>query len=272
MRYSMLETIRQYAREKLFDAQEAPSTRDRHFFYFDHLSEEMWESFRFLKEYSLLRDRAYDELENFRQALEWGLEQHVEEALPLAANFNIISSWIGNQREGLSVLELALEHVIALPPVEGDANISRQRMIARGRFSQGLTGMSIGGISFCIQSLTEAISLARLIDDKRILGYSLEMLYTASAFNDPLQDADGVEEGYYIFSQLDDKWGRAMAYMNMARVAATRGKLGGMPDVCCQAQRNHEGCAYVVSDRHVLPQPGLSRTLWGSPRYCQRTF
>ena len=37
------------------------------------------------------------------------------------------------------------------------------------------------------------------------------MLYTASAFNDALRDADGVEEGYHIFSQLDDKWGKAMS-------------------------------------------------------------
>jgi hypothetical protein len=50
------------------------------------------------------------------------------------------------------------------------------------------------------------------------------MLYTASAFNDSLHDAGAVEEGYRIFSQLDDNWGKAMAIMNMARVAAARGR------------------------------------------------
>ena len=74
-----------------------------------------------------------------------------------------------------------------------------------------------------VQSLHEAISLARQANDPRLLGYSLEMLYTASAFNDALGDADAVEEGYRIFSQIDDKWGRAMAYMNMARIASARG-------------------------------------------------
>ena len=71
--------------------------------------------------------------------------------------------------------------------------------------------------------MQEAISLARQIDDERLLGYSLEMLYTASAFNDALRDAPAVEEGYRIFSRLDDKWGSALAVMNMARVAAARG-------------------------------------------------
>ena len=46
MRYSMLETIRQYAREKLFDAKEVARRRDRHFTYFDDLSEKMWDAFR----------------------------------------------------------------------------------------------------------------------------------------------------------------------------------------------------------------------------------
>ena len=225
MRYSMLETIRQYAREKLFDVYEAPTTRDQHFFYFDHLSEEMWENFCSLNEYSLLRDSAYDELENFRLALEWGLEKHVETALHLAGNFNIASSWIGNQIEGLALLKLALERFKALPPVEGEAAAHRQRLLAKTMFSEGMTSMATGGVSHAIQSLREAISMARQIDDKRLLGYSLEMLYTASAFNDALRDADDVEEGYRIFSQLDDKWGKAMSYMNMARVAAARGNL-----------------------------------------------
>ena len=132
MRYSMLETIRQYAREKLFDAQEGAAARDRHFFYFDHLSEAMWENFRSLKEYSLLRDRAYDELENLRLALEWGLEQHVETALHLAAIFNIVSSWIGNQIEGLALLKIARERFDALPPVEGEAGNSSAEAACHG--------------------------------------------------------------------------------------------------------------------------------------------
>ena len=107
MRYSLLETIRQYAREKLFDAQEAPNAHDRHLLYFDQLSESIWMSFRSLTEYSLLRDSAYAELENLRLALEWGLEQHVEVALHLAANFNIISSWMENQVEGLAMLKIS---------------------------------------------------------------------------------------------------------------------------------------------------------------------
>ncbi len=38
MRYFMLETIRQYAREKLFDAKQAAAARDRHFVHFKDIS------------------------------------------------------------------------------------------------------------------------------------------------------------------------------------------------------------------------------------------
>ncbi len=45
MRYFMLETIRQYAREKLFEARQASAARDRHFAYFNTLSDLAWNIF-----------------------------------------------------------------------------------------------------------------------------------------------------------------------------------------------------------------------------------
>ena len=60
-----------------------------------------------LKDYSLLLDIAYDELENLRLALEWGLERHVEAVLRLASNFNFISSWVGNVIEGLDLTQFS---------------------------------------------------------------------------------------------------------------------------------------------------------------------
>ena len=71
MRYFMLETIRQYAREKLFEAKQGSAARDRHFVYFDNLSEKMWDVFRSADMIDW-RDRAEEEAENFRAALEWG--------------------------------------------------------------------------------------------------------------------------------------------------------------------------------------------------------
>ena len=46
MRYSMLETIRQYAREKLFEAGEAARARDRHFAFYEDFSKTAWDGMR----------------------------------------------------------------------------------------------------------------------------------------------------------------------------------------------------------------------------------
>jgi predicted ATPase len=87
MRYFMLETIRQYAREKLFEANQSSRARDRHFAYFDVLSERIWEAFRSPTDQLAWRDKVDDELENLRSALEWGLDNNIEDAIHLAANF-----------------------------------------------------------------------------------------------------------------------------------------------------------------------------------------
>src|SRR5258706_1317015 len=96
MRYFLLETIRQYAREKLFEMKQSSAVRDRHFVYFDELSEKIWDATR-SAEILVWRDTADLETENMRAALEWGLDHHAEAAVHLAANMCVFSGWIGEQ-------------------------------------------------------------------------------------------------------------------------------------------------------------------------------
>jgi tetratricopeptide (TPR) repeat protein len=223
MRYFLLETIRQYAREKLFESKQAAATRDRHFVYFDELSEEMWDAFRELKGFLILRDQAYDEFENMRAAVEWGLDEHPERVMHLVANFAIVSNWMGSMIEGLVWLKRAIEQFRNLPPVEGQAHAIRQALLSKALFAQGMVGMATGGVKLSLKSLDEAITIARLTGDKRLQGYALEMYYTATAFEDMLDAAEYAEEGFAIFSEIDDSWGMSMALMNMARIALARG-------------------------------------------------
>ncbi len=225
MRYFLLETIRQYGREKLFDAKQGAGARDRHFFYFDDLSEQMWDAFR-SPGMVAWRDRVDDELENLRAALEWGLENHVEEAIHLAANFCIVCGWISNQMEGAELARTAIEQARSLPPEDAGANQHRQKMIARALFAQGMIGLGRGDLPEVAQALQEAIAISRTTGDKLILGYSLEMFFIASAFIDVPGGPEAAQEGLSIFTdELDDQWGLGMAYLNMARVAARKGDL-----------------------------------------------
>jgi predicted ATPase/class 3 adenylate cyclase len=223
MRYFLLETIRQYAREKLFDARQASEARDRHFFYFNALSETMWDVFR-SADMIAWRHRADDEAENFRAAIEWGLEKHPEQNLHLTGYYCVISSWNSKQAEGLALVQMALEKVRALPPVEGEANIRRQKWIARALFAQGLVGMGAGNMQLVLLALQDAIGLSRSTGDKLILGYSLEMFYVATNFIHAPGGPEAVQEGLRIFmEEVDDSWGLSMAFQNMIRLAIIEG-------------------------------------------------
>ena len=72
VRYRLLETIRQYARDRLQEAGEAERTRDRHLTYFLQLAEEAEPKLRGSED-RLFLVRLEEEHANLRLALEWGL-------------------------------------------------------------------------------------------------------------------------------------------------------------------------------------------------------
>jgi predicted ATPase len=222
MRYFLLETIRQYAREKLFEAKQATAARDRHFVYFNDFGEKIWDAFR--SEIRSMVNRVRDEAENLRAALEWGLEKHTEENVRLAGNFCIASSILGSNADGVTVVISALERAKALPPVSGDAELYRNKLIAKALFAQGMVGMGTGNMPPAIEALRDAIAISRTTGDKRILGYSLEMFYTSTSFIYSSDREGTAEEGLYIFThEVEDTFGLGMAYMMMARVASKKG-------------------------------------------------
>jgi predicted ATPase len=119
MRYFMLETIRQYAREKLFQAKQASAARDKHFVYFNELAEGLWNVYRIQSEVEIERHKAIQaEMDNLRAAFEWGLQNNREDMLDLAANIAMSLSISGGQLEGTAMLKVALEKFRALPPPE----------------------------------------------------------------------------------------------------------------------------------------------------------
>ncbi len=224
MRYYLLETIRQYAREKLFEVKQSSAARDRHFIYFVEFSDTLWKSFLSEKLLPMV-SKANDEIENMRTALEWGLENHVEENLRLAANFCVVSSVIGVLGEGIEWTSRTIERAKTLPPAAGgDADVHRKKLIAKALFTQGMVGMGIGKMQMVILTLKEAITISRVTGDKQILGYSLEMYYTATQFAYMPDRDEAALEGFRIFSEeIEDSFGLGMGYMNMARLAVAKG-------------------------------------------------
>jgi predicted ATPase/class 3 adenylate cyclase len=224
MRYFMLETIRQYAREKLFDAKETSAARDRHFAYYDRLTENVWNVFQ-VNNILLWRDQADNEMENLRAAVEWSLENHAEESIRLASNFCVAMGFIGSSSaDALALCRSAIDKLRSLPPIVGNAHIQRLSLLAKALFVQGMVGFSMGNMPVVIQDLQEAINVSRAAGDKRILGYSLNMCYTASGFIEVPGAVKYAEEALQIFrDDIRDTWGLTMSYQNMIRTAESRG-------------------------------------------------
>jgi len=107
LRYRLLETIRQYAVEKLFESGESERLRTRHLDHYLSFAEEIdtWLGGRDLV---MRLDRLENELDNFRSALEWGLQTDVLAELQLASSLNNLWYIRDHISEGISLLEQGL--------------------------------------------------------------------------------------------------------------------------------------------------------------------
>ncbi len=209
-RYNLLETIRQYARDKLLEAGEAEQTRNRHLDFFLKFAEtaETYMDGPGELEWGILFDAEYD---NLRTALEWGLEQDVEKALRLGSAVPLF--WIkrGYEGEGRRLLIETLaraqtlwseattpewimfqarvwnalgyfanaqgDTIGSLKAFERSAELFRQvgekRMLARVLSSIGLARRLFGQSEAAYAAAEEAVALAREVGDKATLGGAL---------------------------------------------------------------------------------------------------
>jgi predicted ATPase/class 3 adenylate cyclase len=224
MRYFLLETIRQYAREKLFEAKQAAAARDRHFIHYKNSSGGLWDISRITSEAEMQKLKSMQvEVENLRAAFEWGLQNDVQGALELAGNMAMSMTMMGGLIEGTTILKTAMEKFRALPPVEGDVNRLRREIYAHGCFSLGTLLQGMNEIMLSRSTLQEAIAIARELGDKKLLGVSLEMYANASAMIKADDALAAAQEGLEILRELNYKAGMGMAYGNMARLESIHG-------------------------------------------------
>ena len=128
-RYRMLDTIRQYAHERLLETGGDPSVRERHLAYFLYLSEQAEPHLRSRGMTEWLK-RLEAELGNLRLALEWALSGSVEQGLRLGSA--LLEFWHvrGRRLEGAQRLTRLLEADAAGQPVQFRPPSGR---IVRGR-------------------------------------------------------------------------------------------------------------------------------------------
>ncbi len=180
-RYRMLETIRQYAREKLIDSGEASAVADRHLAVYAALAAEAEDSLRGPAMVDWL-DRLDDELDNLGAALEWGLEAAPWTAVRMATA--LLGYWAtrviseDNDARLVAAVEIARARVAGRP----DADPADQALAARlmGEAAR-LWAMSGHGVT-AIPWAEEAVALADASGDPTARLYALSGLAVASVF------------------------------------------------------------------------------------------
>ena len=139
-RYFLLETIRQYARDKLLENNEGKGTRDRHLAYYLELTETAGPELRKREHELEWIDRLETEYDNIRTAIEWGLSNDVIAAtrmiVPLA-QFLIVTTFAS---EGHRWGTAALKQLDSL--IENGQSLTDEYLAHKARLLASMSTMS----------------------------------------------------------------------------------------------------------------------------------
>lgn len=199
VRYRMLETIREFAREQLLGSGEMDSMRARHFDYFLQMAQQ-GESSLFAEESSI--DQAETEIDNLRAALSWALTKDAN-GLPseeragrgLDLMLHIWPLWLsrGYSVEGSEWLnQLLAVHTAPTP--------SRARALL---LVADLAGMR-GDEQQQRAAVQESLALARKLNDKKRIGWALMEMGAIERERHHAKSVQFLTESLELFQELND--------------------------------------------------------------------
>lgn len=270
MRYRLLETIRDYAFEKLEASDEAPLIHQRHAAHYHALAQAAEPHLRGAHQARRLQHLA-DEHDNLRAALGWELAHQPERALQLAVVLSRFWERRTHLSEGRRWLEAALQATSVQPDVWRARALGSAGMLA---FMQGDHEKA--------QRLSQAgADLARQLADEDSLQRALQPLALALMMQGALAEAQRLLENSIAFAHTcQDRHLLADALRHLAGLAIMRGDLVGSANLHRQALGAAEACAdeYVIAVELcrlgqiavVQNQPVEAASLLReSVRYCQ---
>jgi len=172
-RYRLLETIREYALEKMKSAGQESSIRDRHLEYFRRFAEET-EPHLYASEQAKWFARTEAEIDNLRAALDWSIVEDAgaENGARIQNGFQLVGvlAWYWQRSYDYDFIE-RLQHMLsrktaALPSIE------RARALSTMGFILGTLGRNTEARPY----LEEALDIARKHNDPLTLGWTLTYL------------------------------------------------------------------------------------------------
>ncbi|HTJ59997.1 MAG TPA: tetratricopeptide repeat protein [Candidatus Saccharimonadales bacterium] len=211
-RYAMLESVREYAREKLIDSGEMKRLRQRHVEYFFHIVVDapQWNVG------NSAAMRAADDYENMRAALEW------IETEPDGSDRELLlaGSMFGPAVAHGRIAELRRSVTRALARSDPSARtIGRARALLAAGLLAGMQGDGTGDTSRIVE---EAVGLLRELGEKRELAYAL-LMRSRGAFMDQAAADRALGEARALLEETGEVWGQAFLPFILGDAAIERG-------------------------------------------------
>lgn len=191
-RYRLLETVRQYAQEKLGESGEAETVRSRHRDHYTAMAALLDAPAR--SDYHRRVDQADEEMENLRSAFGWSAESgDIGGALELACSLQPLWLSRGRIQEGLAWFDAVLTDEIEVAPAV------RARALADKALLYAWLNI------YCLDDAERALMIARELDDPALLARALTACNAATVY-----DADVAgryfTEAVGLARELGDRW------------------------------------------------------------------
>ncbi|OBK22915.1 transcriptional regulator [Mycobacterium asiaticum] len=210
-RYRLLETVRQYALEKLGESGEADAVRTRHRDYYTAMAARLDAPADTGHQRRV--EQTEVEIDNVRAAFAWSRENcDTELALQLASSLQPLWLTRGRLNEGLSWIDEALADLNTVDCEVAPAVLARA--LADVALLDGWVGVPARR-----EQATEALAIARQLDDPALLVRALTGCIGTAAFN-PEQAATYFAEAIELARGLGDKW-RLSQLLGFQAYAAT---------------------------------------------------
>jgi tetratricopeptide (TPR) repeat protein len=244
VRYRLLETIRQYAREKMSDYCDTDCVWDRHLDYFVQLAERAEPELRGPQQVQWL-NRLKDEIDNLHAAIDWSLDGYVEAGLRLASALYEFVTRYGSVGALAEKLLLLLQHPDAQP---------RTTLRAKAVVIAGNLVSWQGDLARAYTLIEQSLEIYRGLGDRSGEAYCLDALgSTICLMDDYATGIPLVQESLRLYRQLGDQQGTATALLDLGGIADNKDgpRARAYLQECLSIFRERGdqiGVAYALSD------------------------
>jgi predicted ATPase/class 3 adenylate cyclase len=217
-RFELLQTIREYALEKLRDTGELEAVRQHHAVYFNQKSDEiMWQLYSTNSvEYLKVLETEQD---NFRAALTWSLESPERIGVGIQIAYRIFWFWYryGHFHEGRDWCERLLSRT-------GD--MGRHPLRAMVLATVGMMAMWEGDLNEAVEHSLESLEIWRVLEEPEGMGFSLLTLGVV-LLNQGQDDRARpyLEESIEVFGEIGATWIQGTSLVHLANVALGQGDI-----------------------------------------------